>query len=84
MSNYESRIEGFDQQGVGHEVHIGDGMLETGGHKSGDREDDRQNLVSHTVGRVSQPDCQADQTVAKNAQRKRLNEAQVYFPYSNL
>ena len=80
----ESRIEGLDQQGIGHKVHVGDGVFETGRHESGDRKDDGQDFVRHTAGRIRQPDCQADQGIAQDAQYQRLYEPQVYFPYGDL
>jgi hypothetical protein len=47
-------------------------VLEAGGDKGGDRQEDGGDLVDGAAGAVGQPDGQADQGVAQDPQRHRL------------
>ena len=79
MGSRKSRIESLDEKAVGHKVHIGNTVFETGRHKSGDRENDGHDFIGGAAGAVGQPDRQANQAIAQDAQCHRLREAQTDF-----
>ena len=60
-----------------HEIHVGDGVLEAGGHERGDRRHDRQHPVGGAAGAVGEPDGQAYEHVAQDAEQHRLDEPQL-------
>ena len=74
----------LDKQASRDELHVGNAVLETGGHEAGDGRDDCQDLVSCGAGGIAHPDGHADQGVTHNAQCHGLNEGQANLAIGNV
>ena len=71
------RVVALHEQPHRDEEHVRDAVLEAGRDERRDRRDDREDLVGRRPRAVAEPDGEADESVAEDAERDRLDEAEI-------